>query len=87
MTGYWDQLAGLAEKWLPALLQMELQLTVVILLALLTDRCGSGLPFDNAYRAQPLAAPQENDERLPFTNELDLRVAKRLTYGPGYISV
>ncbi len=51
-----------------------------------TNRFGSGLPFDSQSRASALTVPPENDERRPFTNELDLRVVKRIAFGPGSIS-
>ena len=51
-----------------------------------TNRYGSGLPFDSQSRAVALTVPPENDKRRPFTNELDLRVVKRIAFGPGSIS-
>ncbi|UCH63363.1 MAG: carboxypeptidase-like regulatory domain-containing protein [Fidelibacterota bacterium] len=53
----------------------------------ITERYGSGLPFDGQSRAVALRVPPENDKRRPFTNEVDLRVEKRINFGGAYASL
>jgi hypothetical protein len=52
-----------------------------------TNRYGSGLPFDSQSRNAAYIIPAENDERRPFTNVVDMRVEKRINVGSGYASV
>jgi outer membrane receptor protein involved in Fe transport len=52
-----------------------------------TNRYGSGLPFDSQSRNQAYIIPAENDERRPFTNTVDMRIEKRVNVGSGYASV
>lgn len=53
----------------------------------ITERYGSGLPFDSQSRSVALTVPPENDKRRPFTNNVDLRVAKRLGFKSAGVSV
>ncbi|MFH1851925.1 MAG: TonB-dependent receptor [Candidatus Neomarinimicrobiota bacterium] len=48
----------------------------------LTNRYGSGFPYDTQSRSVALTVPAENDGRLPFNNRLDLRIQKRFTFKP-----
>ncbi|MFC1547144.1 TonB-dependent receptor domain-containing protein, partial [Candidatus Neomarinimicrobiota bacterium] len=52
-----------------------------------TNRYGSGLPFDSQSRNAAYIVPAENDERRPFTNTVDMRIEKRINVGSGYASV
>jgi len=45
-----------------------------------TERYGSGLPYDSQDRASADVIPPENDKRMPYTNVVDLRIQKRFSY-------
>lgn len=48
-----------------------------------TDRYGSGFPYDTQDRASATTVPAENDGRLPATNQLDMRIQKGFDIGIG----
>lgn len=49
----------------------------------ITERYGSGFPYDTQDRATATTVPAENDGRLPTTNQIDLRIQKGFDIGVG----
>ena len=48
----------------------------------MTNRYGSGFPYDSQSRSIALSVPAENDGRLPYNNVLDMRLQKRVSFNP-----